>query len=432
VQALAILGIAIGVMAMLVVMSVMNGLIDINRESIQSTQGDLHLSPVASVAQKELALYEKALSDVEQIEAITPRLTAYAMYSIPGYYTDYSNSMTANQNGIQIIGIDLEREQKVTDFSSLLNNAKIFPAKDIESAFQGTSSFPRPGIIISDLFLQKLPPVKQLDLGALPAFLPKKGEKLTPHNATVEITSSYAAANFRNALDVVFMERTGINGLRYNLLGNQAPEFTEILIKIKPSFQPTMPIELVKNQIIASLEKYGIDTAPNKGFKLETWEEKSALLLTAIDNERRMVGIILMFVIIVSIFGLFASLSSLVREKTKDLGVLAALGYSPVARAELMILTGNIASGLGCGLGWLGAKSFYENRKPIIDFLRDKWGIELFSPDLYVVSGLPARWIDDQAQIVVILSLVLGLLFTLIPAMRAAYLSPIKALRHES
>ena len=204
-QALAILGIAIGVMAMLVVMSVMNGLIDINRASIQSTQGDLHLSPVVNAVQEELAIYKKALNDVEQIEAIAPRLTAYAMFSVPGYYTDYSNSMTANQNGIRIIGIDLKREKEVTDLSLLLSNAKIAPTKNIEDAFKGTSDFPRPGIIISDIFLQKLPPVKQLDLGALPAFLPEKGEQLIPHNATVEITSSYAAANFRNALDVVFM-----------------------------------------------------------------------------------------------------------------------------------------------------------------------------------------------------------------------------------
>jgi ABC-type antimicrobial peptide transport system permease subunit len=295
--------------------------------------------------------------------------------------------------------------------------------------------FARPGIVVSDAFFGTLPPAiidasgkpqAQLELGALPAMLPAAGEELIPHNSTANIAATYKARNFRNAMDVVFMQRTGINGLRYNLLGSNAPEFTELLIDVKDGADMTA----VKQQIIASLGKANIDVTEDHGFSLETWQQRSATILAAIDNERRMVAIILMFVVLVSTFGLFASLSALVREKTRDLGVLSALGYSPASRANLLLITGSVASIIGCGLGWAGARAFYVYRLEIVDFLRDQLGIQLFSPELYIVEGIPAQWINGQVSTLLLISFIMCIILTAIPAIRAALLSPVNALRH--
>jgi lipoprotein-releasing system permease protein len=435
VQLLAILGIAVGITALLVVLSVMNGLIDLNRQAIKSTQSDLHLTPIVSNTVQSFSDYQRALLDVSEVTAVAPRLVAYAMFSTPGYFTDYSNTQTTNYNGIQVVGIDYVLERQVSDFDLLLDGALHLEVADKNNCFATASVFPRPGIIVSDSFFRTLPPAiidgngnaqAQLELGALPSVLPPAGEDLIPHNATANIAATYAARNFRSAMDVVFMQRTGINGLRYNLLGNNAPEFTEILIKVKDGAD----IEHVKQQLIASLNKANIDTTSSNGFSLETWQQRSALILSAIDNERRMVAIILMFVVLVAAFGLFASLSALVREKTRDLGVLAALGYSPASRANLLLITGGVASVLGCTLGWLGARAFFNYRTSIVDFLRDQLGIQLFAPDLYIVEGIPAQWIDGQVSWVLGISFIMCILFTALPAIRAALLSPVNALRH--
>ena len=435
VQLLAIVGIAVGIAALLVVLSVMNGLIDLNRQAIMSTQADLHLRPIVSDEAQPFADYQRAILDVVEVNAVAPRLVAYAMFSTPGYYTDYSNSQTANHNGIQVIGIDYDLERQVSDFDLLLNDAQVMRTADAAHCFDTDGVFARPGIVVSDAFFGTLPPAiidaggksqAQLELGALPAVLPAAGEELIPHNSTANIAATYKARNFRNAMDVVFMQRTGINGLRYNLLGSNAPEFTELLINVKNGAD----MASVKEQIIASLGKANINVAENNGFSLETWQQRSATILAAIDNERRMVAIILMFVVLVSTFGLFASLSALVREKTRDLGVLSALGYSPASRANLLLMTGTVASVIGCGLGWSSARAFYVYRLEIADFLRDQLGIQLFSPELYIVEGIPAQWISGQVSTLLLISFIMCIILTAIPAIRAALLSPVNALRH--
>lgn len=435
VQLLAIMGIAVGITALLVVLSVMNGLIDLNRQAIKSTQADLHLRPIVSNEVQAFKDYQRAILDVNDVNAVAPRLVAYAMFSTPGYYTDYSNSQTANHNGIQVIGIDYQLERQVSDFDLLLDDAQVLKTDDAAHCFETDSVFSRPGIIVSDSFFSTLPPAiidsdgksqAQLELGALPAVLPPAGEELIPHNSTANIAATYKARNFRSAMNAVFMQRTGINGLRYNLLGSNAPEFTELLIDVKAGAD----IGAVKQQVIASLGKAKINVAADDGFSLETWQQRSSTLLAAIDNERRMVAIILMFVVLVATFGLFASLSALVREKTRDLGVLSALGYSPASRANLLLITGSVASAIGCGLGWAGARAFYVYRLQIVDFLRDELGLQLFSPDLYVVEGIPALWINGQVSTLLLISFIMCLILTAIPAIRAALLSPVNALRH--
>jgi lipoprotein-releasing system permease protein len=435
VQLLAIIGIAVGITALLVVLSVMNGLIDMNRQATKSTQADLHLTPVVSSEVQSFSAYQQALQNVESINAVAPRLIVYAMFSSPGYYTDYSNSQTANHNGIQIIGIDFELETKVSDFQNLLASSKILQAQDKDDCFAASGIFSRPGIIVSDSFYRTLPPAvnqsissseyQQLELASLPSTLPPINEELIPHNATANITATYAASNYRSALNAVFMARTGINGLRYNLLGSEAPEFTEIVIDLKPD----VDVAAAKQQIVKALNSADISTSTQGGFTLETWQQRSATILAAIDNERRMVAIILMFIVLVATFGLFASLSALVREKTRDLGVLAALGYSPLSRANLLMLTGTVASIIGCTLGWLGAKSFFIYRTQIVDFLRDQLGMQIFSPDLYIVQGVPALWIDGQVNTFMTFSFLICIILTAIPAFRAARLSPVNALR---
>jgi len=267
-----------------------------------------------------------------------------------------------------------------------------------------------------------------MELGTLPAILPPAGEELIPHNAVVEVGGTYASTDFRNALDRVYMLRTGIQGLRYNLLGDDAADFTEILIRL----QPGIDAEAAKPAILSALDQAGLPLpGQSQGGSLETWQERSALVLNAIDNERRVVTLVMFFIVVVAAFGLFATLSTLVREKVRDLGVLSAIGYSPLRRGCLLLLTGSVASALGCGLGWFGARTLVANRTAIENWVYAHFGYRLFEPDLYVVDGLPARWDSHEAVVLTLSTFAVGLLFTLAPALRAALLSPVKALRYE-
>ena len=74
--------------------------------------------------------------------------------------------------------------------------------------------------------------------------------------------------------------------------------------------------------------------------------------------------------------------------------------------------------------------AFYVSRLEIVDFLRDQLGIQLFSPELYIVEGIPAQWISEQVSTLLLISFIMCIILTAIPAIRAALLSPVNALRH--
>ena len=158
---------------------------------------------------------------------------------------------------------------------------------------------------------------------------------------------------------------------------------------------------------------------------------RQELYLTAIENERRVTGLVMFFIVIVAAFGLFATVSALVREKVRDLGILAALGFTPARRGMLLMAVGATASLFGTGLGCLCAWLLVRNHQAVEGFLAEKLGIVIFEPGLYVIQGLPAEWIPSQALFLSGAAFLVGCLFTAIPALRAASLPPAEALRYE-
>ena len=429
VQLLAVLGVAVGLMALLSVLAVMNGLIDMNRASIRGPLSDLLLIPAVTAELPRWQDYESALTEVPEIAAFAPHLVAYAMFS-----QRYSQAST-QYSGIQIIGIDPELESQVNDFALNLADASKYPAADLKNPFHVEEDiFAPPGVIVSDEFLRllntpldgKRMPV--LQLGALPAVLPAAGQELQPHNTEVQVAATYAARDFRTALDRVYMRRTGRDSLHYDLLGSKAADFTEILIQL----QPGVSFDQGKAAVLAALAAADLPSVGgSRGGSLETWEERSVSLLSAIENERRITTLILFFIVVVAAFGLFTTISALVREKIRDLGVLAAIGFSPARRGMLLFSTGAIASGLGCVLGYFGAKGLVANRKAVEDWVFENFHLRVFDPNLYVVDSLPAQWDSDSALQLTAATFAIGLLFTAIPAIRAALFSPVKALRYE-
>lgn len=434
VQLLAILGVAVGLFALLSVLAVMNGLIGMNTEAIRGPLGDLMLIPAVTEELPQWSEYQNALMDAEGIEAVAPHLVAYAMYSDPGYIVNLSTTRQSDHSGIQIIGIDFEAERKVNNFSQELAAAKVLPIKDADAPFQRRDDiFAPPVVLVSDAFSSFLPPnpdggPKGMELGALPAVLPPPGDPLIPHNARVEVGGTFGGSDFRSAMDRVYMARTGMDGLHYNLLGTSAADFTEALIRLKPGVDPTA----AKEAILAALTRAGLPhPGGDQGGILQTWEERSALVLHAIHNERRVVTLVMFFIVVVAAFGLFATLSTLVREKIRDLGILAAVGYSPLRRGLLMLTTGGVASLVGCLIGYGMAFQFIKYRGAIEDWVFENFGYRVFQPDLYEVDGLPAQWNGEEAISLTLMTLGVGLLFTAAPAVRAALFPPVKALRYE-
>lgn len=435
VQLLAVLGVAVGLLALLVVLAVMNGLIEMNRDGVRALSADLHLIPAPTEPPARFEPYGAALAAVAEVEAVSPHLVAYALLSVPGASANLARTQNSDFSQLQVVGIDAEAERRVTGFGAALEQAVASKVPDPSQPFAlPEETFARPGVLISDALASGIPRAGKelrgvkIELGALPWKLPDAGEDLRPVNGKFTIAGTYLAADYRVALDRVYVQRTGENGLRTNLLGTKAPDFTEALIKLKPGVDP----EAAKAPILAALAAAGLPLPGGpQGGELVTWQERNAGFLSAIENERKMIRLVLFFIVVVASFGLFAVLSALVREKVRDLGVLAALGCTPAQRGGLVLSIGTLAAATGTGLGLGGAWLLVRHKDAVAEFLRKRLGIEIFSPDLYVVDGLPAVWDASAAGALSLGAFGVGLLFAAAPTLRAAFLDPVEALRYE-
>ena len=164
---------------------------------------------------------------------------------------------------------------------------------------------------------------------------------------------------------------------------------------------------------------------------IETWADRKSLLLGAVETERRSMNVAMFFVVIVATFSLFMTLHQMVRRKTRDLGILAALGSTPLRAGKLFLLCGFFVTVAGAGLGLGGGLALAHWLNPILDLIERITGFTLFDQSLFPMDGLPVR--VDSARILwyALGTVVCGTLFTLLPSLRAARLQPVEALRHE-
>jgi lipoprotein-releasing system permease protein len=150
----------------------------------------------------------------------------------------------------------------------------------------------------------------------------------------------------------------------------------------------------------------------------------------AVRTERVLLVIVLSFIVLLSGFIILATLTLTVVEKTRDIGVLAALGASRSGILSIFLrnglFIGVIGSLLGLGLGAL----LVDNLNPIKEFF-DRRGIHLFPPHIYLFTEIPTVW--DWPTVLTIMGGSVAVAFAagFLPALRASRLDPVVALRHE-
>jgi lipoprotein-releasing system permease protein len=170
---------------------------------------------------------------------------------------------------------------------------------------------------------------------------------------------------------------------------------------------------------------------PPQFFMVSTWEDKQGPLLYAVKVEAFLMNLILFFIIAVAGFGILATFSMMVMEKTRDIGLLKALGASRQGIMQLFLTygfcLGVIGAAVGAGVGiWLT-----RNLNPIEQFLADKTGYEIFPRDIYYFDEIPILLDPWMVVWVITGSLLVAILAAAYPAYRAARLEPVETLRYE-
>ena len=383
------LGIAVGVLALITVLSVMNGF-----------QQELTGRILAMASHADVIHEDGAIADWRSVAAILNR--QQGIVGVAPYFR--AEGMLVHEqrvHGVVLRGIDPEAETAVS----------LIAQKMQAGTFSGLEAGAY-GIIIGSETARKLG-VAPGDMITLVA--PRAGEGVAgflPRLRRFTVTGIFSAGmrEFDSGLALVHLDdalllfgRAGPAGLRLKTADvMQAPRLGRDAVRSLP-------------------EQY----------EVVDWTNRHAVFFRALKTEKRVMTVILMLIIAVAAFNVIATLMMVVRDKQTDIAVLRTLGAGPGSIMKIFIIQGSVIGLAGIILGVLGGMWLSDNINAIVTAVEQLLRVRLLSPDVYYISELPSelRWQD--VAVTATLALLLAVAGTIYPAWRAAQVQPATVLRYE-
>ncbi len=166
-------------------------------------------------------------------------------------------------------------------------------------------------------------------------------------------------------------------------------------------------------------------------YRVRDWTRDNANMFSALKMEKTMMFVLLILIVGVAAFNLLSSLVMVVTDKQADIAILRTLGMRPGAIMRVFMVQGCVIGTLGVALGVAGGVALTKNLDRIVKLIEHITGVEVMPADVYYISGLPTRLEWHDVSMIAAVGLVLCFLATLYPAWRAARIDPANALRYE-
>ncbi len=167
------------------------------------------------------------------------------------------------------------------------------------------------------------------------------------------------------------------------------------------------------------------------GVQVRDWTQENAAYFRAIRIEKSMMGIILLLIVAVAVFNIVATLVMVVTDKRTDIAILRTLGLSPRGVLGIFMTQGVLIGWIGTALGVLGGVGVALNVDVIVPFLESAFGFHIMDPDVYYIAGIPSELHGSDVLWISVAALALTFLATIYPSLRAARTAPAESLRYE-
>jgi lipoprotein-releasing system permease protein len=384
------LGIMLGVANLIVVMAVMNGFRQELLEKILGLNGHLLVQPLESPLTDWQAVAER-ISKTPGVRLAAPIVEGQALASSP-----------FNASGVLVRGI------RGADLSKLTSVATNIKSGTLDGFDEGQ------GIAIGKRLADQL----SLRVGDSITLVAPRGA-VTPMGTTPRIKPYKIAAIFEIGMseyDAAFVFMPLPEAQAYF---NRAGDVTAIEIY-------TDNPDLVNE----SFRKLIHDTAGRPIYMID-WQHRNATFFNALQVERNVMFLILTLIVLVAALNIVSGLIMLVKDKGSDIAILRTMGATQGAIMRIFLITGASIGVVGTVVGFLLGTIICLNADAIRRFFSWLTNTDIFSPELYFLSRLPAEMNAGETTAVLVMALGLSFLATLYPSWRAARLDPVEALRYE-
>jgi lipoprotein-releasing system permease protein len=385
-------GVAVGVTALIVVLGVMNGLRDDLRERI--LVANPHLRVLTFGSGLRLDDWQSVIAQVRKepgVIAAAPEVISQA-------------GITAGQDygeGVNLVGFDPDTgTMSVTSLPGAITKGDLSFKTD------------KPGVDGGILLGSRLASRLSVYPGDVVTLVPVTQAKVNPALGVAvprfwkfEVTGLFDTGMFQYDNQFVVLSRE--TAQRFTGLGNAV---SGIAVRVHdPERAPA---------IGAALEK-----RLGYPYRALDWQTQNASLFSALQLEKLAMGLIIFFIMVVAAFNIVGTLTMVVTDKTREIGILRAMGLTSPAVGRVFLVQGAVIGGVGTALGLVLGLS--------VAYVVDRSGWVRINPAVYFIDHLPVHieWLD--VAVVVLASLAIAVCATLYPSRSAAALTPVDAIHHE-
>ena len=383
------IGIMLGVATLIIVMAVMNGF----RQELISKILGLNGHIIVQAMDSKLTDY----ADVAQRIAAVPGVKS----AIPLVEGQALASGVNTSSGVLVRGI---RQQDLPKVAGIYNNVRLGTLADFGQSH---------GVAIGTRLATQL----GLSIGDRLTLVTPRGS-VTPMGVAPRIKSYPVVAIFEIGMS------------EYNSTVVILP-FADAQLYFNLDDEASAIEIYLNNADMVDAMRGPIERAADRQVLLTSWQERNATFFSALEVERNVMFLILTLIVLVAALNIISGLTMLVKDKGHDIAILRTMGATRGAILRVFFITGASIGTVGTFAGVVLGVLVNLNIESIRQFLSQLTQTELFSPELYFLSKLPAEMDVRETVTVVVMALVLSFLATLYPAWRAARLDPVDALRYE-
>jgi lipoprotein-releasing system permease protein len=383
-------GIALGVATLIIVMSVMNGFRDELMGRILGLNGHLDVRGAQGPLDDYVSLVDR-LKRIPGVVSVMPVVDGQVLAQAPN----------GASSGALVRGMRPEDVRAIPVIASNIRAGSLDEFKGTDNVMIGTRFANRFGVAPGDTLKLLSPQTNETAFGSV------------PRTKTYTIVALFEIGMYEYDNGYVFMPLEAAQ-----LYFRTANAVTDIEIRA------TDPDNLrpVTRAVIE---------AAGRPVRVIDWQQSNASFFNALIVERNVMFLILTLIIVVAAFNVISGLIMLVKGKGRDIAILRTMGATRGMVMRIFFLAGASVGTIGTIAGFVIGLLFTRNIETIRGWLESLAGVNVFSPEIYFLSRLPARIDYGEVATVVLMALALSLLATLYPSWRAARLDPVEALRYE-